>query len=373
MTILLRHRARAIAASTSLWMLYTAETSFAILLRKTGSWNVLVEPTQNGGNTLPIVGAMRKDLRMQKSGSNRTMFRNQRTTTVARPKQVRRTGHASHKLPSPTNSEIRPSRRAFRGQTRVLLTMVSTTMSRYRQGLQRQTLQMMANAHACRNLMNTVSEGKSLSAHSVVGLSGSIASDLGSKCAIPRLYLLLSLTQRVRKHVHADLRAYVCTHPSCSMMLFETKRSWADHEHQKHRLTWSCVECVERFPSRTDLAVHYRENHRADISSTSLGLLLDVCSSPSDVVLASECKLCHWESKIRRFEPDTPSDLPILVSAQQFFGHVAGHLEDVARFALPRILLETGTDHISGSAISNEHIYSSCKVSLGLMPSPRRC
>jgi hypothetical protein len=57
------------------------------------------------------------------------------------------------------------------------------------------------------------------------------------------MYIVTDRCLLYKRHVYADLRAYLCTNEECGMTMFEHKRAWIDHEMEKHWRSWSCYLC----------------------------------------------------------------------------------------------------------------------------------
>lgn len=121
--------------------------------------------------------------------------------------------------------------------------------------------------------------------------------------------------------------------------MFANRRTWADHEMQVHRRAWECRFCLrQHFDSLGNLRSHVMLNHKNIAKSGQLEPFLEICSRPLETLAASTCDFCNWSEKLMRLKENreiNPQE-EIHVTAHQFMKHVAGHLEQIALFALPR-------------------------------------
>ena len=159
-----------------------------------------------------------------------------------------------------------------------------------------------------------------------------------------------------RKHLFEDLQPYVCTFRDCGTNMFANRRTWADHEMQVHRRIWQCKICRrEQFGSDSALEAHVIRGHENLAKSQQLHMFLQTCSRPVEILTASYCNFCDWQNKLRRFKQN--SDLEpqeeICVTAHQFMKHLAGHLEQLALFALPKIYVLDADSAAAGVAINS--------------------
>jgi hypothetical protein len=135
-----------------------------------------------------------------------------------------------------------------------------------------------------------------------------------------------------RRHVHADLRAYLCTHEQCGMAMFEQKRAWVDHEMENHWRSWSCHLCNFDCDRQSDMSLHLELSHRKDLSEENKHSMAYMISRPLDYIDASRCLLCDWGKVLLSKGSVT------MVSRASFMGHLAHHLEQLALFAIPRVI-----------------------------------
>ncbi|KAK0798267.1 hypothetical protein LTR75_009566 [Friedmanniomyces endolithicus] len=148
-----------------------------------------------------------------------------------------------------------------------------------------------------------------------------------------------------KRHVFADLRAYLCTFHDCSMVMFEDRKAWAVHEMEKHRRQWFCHLCSwDTTASPSDLVEHLRQSHGDAMDEHEMQLMPSVSSTPMDKIDARQCRLCNWTEILRPANPGIPAHAPILVTQSRFLQHLAHHLEQLALFAIPRETLDDDND-----------------------------
>ena len=158
-----------------------------------------------------------------------------------------------------------------------------------------------------------------------------------------------------KKHVFADLRAYVCTFPDCTTGLFEDRNAWWQHEIDAHRRQWSCQTCHNKvFSSADDLHNHLRRSHGAqDLPYEVIAQITTASSRPVTEIAALDCPLCdHLDLDLRseaiRMQTPVPDGNRVVTSLSKFQQHLAFHLEQLALFALPVAIdgnTESGSRH----------------------------
>ena len=140
-----------------------------------------------------------------------------------------------------------------------------------------------------------------------------------------------------KKHVFGDIQPYVCTFEDCGLLMFEDRRTWADHEMENHRRDLVCQICgTERIHSALGLSAHIRQTHRIDLNERQLDILLLTCSRPKELFSAQSCMLCDWEPKLRATGSAASDHEETFVNPQRFAKHLASHLEQIALFSLPQ-------------------------------------
>jgi hypothetical protein len=133
-----------------------------------------------------------------------------------------------------------------------------------------------------------------------------------------------------RRHVYADLRAYLCTSEACGMTMFEDKRAWIDHEMEKHWRSWSCYLCKFTSDQQSDVRSHLERSHPEILSEEGEHAMIYITSRPLAYIDTSRCTLCDWDNVL------TSEGSATMVSRASFMGHLAHHLEQMALFAVPR-------------------------------------
>ena len=136
--------------------------------------------------------------------------------------------------------------------------------------------------------------------------------------------------------------------------MFDSKRTWAEHEIARHRRIWMCPVCyLKRFPDSSALASHLRQSHAASFADTQIETLLKSGSRPAETVAAHECPLCDWEASLRPSNRHVPEHVRITVTSQQFMKHLARHLEQLALFALPIPAADAENDDSVGVVVAS--------------------
>ncbi|KAI1343966.1 hypothetical protein F5Y15DRAFT_368606 [Xylariaceae sp. FL0016] len=133
-----------------------------------------------------------------------------------------------------------------------------------------------------------------------------------------------------KRHVFRDLRPYTCTFHDCSNpeKLYATRHDWMYHEMQMHRRVWTCAECNATFMTKKSMAKHLKASHPGDWTPSQLPILIDMRECPADESNIISCPLC-----------------PSQISLGRLLAHLAGHMEDIALFALPSTINESDDNH----------------------------
>lgn len=129
------------------------------------------------------------------------------------------------------------------------------------------------------------------------------------------------LNGKIRRHVFRDLRPYTCTFAKCTNpdKLYATRREWIYHEMQMHRRQWSCRSCHDHFTTKQLMSSHLQTAHAHMWNQEQLSTLLEVSEGPADEAVARPCTFCGDEH-----------------SGKHLMAHIAGHLEELSLFVLPR-------------------------------------
>ncbi|KAI0146972.1 hypothetical protein GGR57DRAFT_478199 [Xylariaceae sp. FL1272] len=149
-----------------------------------------------------------------------------------------------------------------------------------------------------------------------------------------------------KRHVYADLKAYVCTFEAsaCEGMLFADSRSWFNHEMEYHRKRWVCVLCRSGpFSSVDRLNEHARDAHsNILVGETNLNRFRSASQCAVEYIAASECPFCdEWKHHLENISLISPSSAEpksvVTVDPNRFRRHVAHHFEQLSLFVLPRL------------------------------------
>ena len=146
-----------------------------------------------------------------------------------------------------------------------------------------------------------------------------------------------------------DLEPYVCTFSSCGLDTFQSQRSWFEHELLLHRIKWVCFQCPEHFLSSDALRAHIKLSHGENVSDQQLSTLTYQSKRPVDFIQPDECSFCDesWATRDTNFQADEES---LVVDLDQFRRHVGHHLQEVALFALPRLIQNDELSRVSHDA-----------------------
>lgn len=137
-------------------------------------------------------------------------------------------------------------------------------------------------------------------------------------------YMIISApnSRAWKRHVHADLRPYICLWKDCSTphQQFQRRSHWLNHILQHHWRSWYCLlGCNREYSNRESIKSHILDAHSGAVSSTSLETLSSLGEKPRPLNQEVMCPLCHAE----------------LQSINEYAKHVGKHLVDIALFALP--------------------------------------
>ena len=135
-----------------------------------------------------------------------------------------------------------------------------------------------------------------------------------------------------RRHVFADMKAYVCLSESCGLRMFESSQAWLSHELHEHFTLNTCPYCGYQGSSQSteDLKSHMNTQHCSKYKQGQLQDLLQASTHEPERISASKCPFCDWLTKIRFSDRSAPPDGDILVGLQRYRRHVGSHLEQVA-------------------------------------------
>ncbi|KAI3337090.1 hypothetical protein HD806DRAFT_26742 [Xylariaceae sp. AK1471] len=149
---------------------------------------------------------------------------------------------------------------------------------------------------------------------------------LESSLECPYCHMILAAEEmKVRlnwkRHVFRDLRPYICTFPDCSGpdRLFTTRHDWIYHEMQLHRRQWVCQSCDCGYVSKKEMTEHLRRVHGPSMKDRELVTLLEMSERPIDEAYVDRCPFCYGT-----------------MTTKALMDHIAGHMEELAIFALPQ-------------------------------------
>lgn len=134
-----------------------------------------------------------------------------------------------------------------------------------------------------------------------------------------------------KKHVYSDLRPYLCTFEDCTSPTetYDNRRAWFHHELQNHRRSWACsVHCEMTFGSEDSMVAHTREHSPMTLTDAQARTSARMCMIPFNQFAMSNCPIC---------------DLTI-GGLSKFRKHFGGHLEELALFALPATMADSGSE-----------------------------
>jgi len=101
--------------------------------------------------------------------------------------------------------------------------------------------------------------------------------------------------------------------------MYAARRDWVFHELQTHLRQWKCRFCDhEAFQREQGLAEHLSTQHGDRIKATQLPAMIRISESKLKENTIQECAFCHIHH-------------PVVARLD----HMAGHMEQLALFALP--------------------------------------
>jgi tetratricopeptide (TPR) repeat protein len=158
-----------------------------------------------------------------------------------------------------------------------------------------------------------------------------------------------------RKHVFSDLRPYVCTFPDCNAPYFGDINRWFQHEMTFHRVVYRCFLCPNKvYYQEKKYLSHLNQEHAKmlDVGGEQQGR--DLARKPLAQIPASDCPCCSdWVDRLKERMTQTSrlaSNEVLAVTPTVFKRHLAGHLEQLALFAVP-LGAATDDDNNSNAAM----------------------
>lgn len=154
-----------------------------------------------------------------------------------------------------------------------------------------------------------------------------------------------------KTHAFRDLKAYVCTageSDRCNEEYFGDRNTWFEHELYYHRAKYICAICQDQQPiPYSAFSQHMSANH-PQVPGNHLRGIEEGSRRIPTYLNANDCPFCDdWAEQIRQNAdpkgkrpvlPTHLSDSPCMVSTVRFKRHVALHQEQLAIFALPRMV-----------------------------------
>ncbi|KAM7187261.1 hypothetical protein V8F33_011352 [Rhypophila sp. PSN 637] len=158
------------------------------------------------------------------------------------------------------------------------------------------------------------------------------------KCPYCCLILAVDSKREWKKHVHRDLRPYVCTEAMCTKpdQQYQRRSDWLHHMQREHWKTWNCpFGCPDTFHSPKSFGEHVEKVHPSEKGAERLDTLQGLSGHVDLSKAEGQCPLCD-EFRIS--------------SAKLFGAHVGTHLEQLALFALPNSGDDAGSDENTDSS-----------------------
>jgi hypothetical protein len=145
------------------------------------------------------------------------------------------------------------------------------------------------------------------------------------------IYQVPTDTNLLRKHLSADMCAYTCLFPDCTLdnPMFATRDAWKAHLRLDHHSSqyWECLACANAddaivFATSDMFVAHMETRHNDMVADIGTRRLSETCVR-SDPVSIKFCPLCTPEHQSVDLDPDTLLD------------HIADHMHDFALESLP--------------------------------------
>lgn len=153
--------------------------------------------------------------------------------------------------------------------------------------------------------------------------------------------------------------------------MFSDRDTWFDHELKQHRSLYACKLCGVQYKAVEFLEQHFSDEHGPHSEEEVRSLIEHGKLVPSQLK-AQDCPFCdEWASILSRRRHRADGRAPpsieqgdILVSLTHFKRHVATHQEQLAIFAMPRMVDDEdershGTADPNSEALSKSGSYSS--------------
>jgi len=125
----------------------------------------------------------------------------------------------------------------------------------------------------------------------------------------------------IRHHYLEDLKPYICLYDGCSLhdVRYSTIRDWTAHIRASHGQVWRCLfGCNDLFSARVTFEEHMVDEHHTQFTFQELPTLTELCMKHTLATDATQCPCCGETTE----------------SSDQFYRHLAKHLEDIATLSL---------------------------------------
>ncbi|XP_014550402.1 hypothetical protein COCVIDRAFT_51766, partial [Bipolaris victoriae FI3] len=157
-----------------------------------------------------------------------------------------------------------------------------------------------------------------------------------------------------KKHVFSDLRPYVCTFPDCDAPYFGDINEWFQHEMTFHRVDYKCFLCARFFNQEEKYILHLKREHEETLDDGGEQTARDLSRKSLAQIPATDCPCCSdWSVRLKEQVIQTSGSVPtgiLAVTLTVFKRHLAGHLEQLALFAIP-ISASTDANNDSNAAV----------------------
>ncbi|KAJ5024206.1 hypothetical protein PSV08DRAFT_185568 [Bipolaris maydis] len=169
----------------------------------------------------------------------------------------------------------------------------------------------------------------------------SLRTDYGKEFECPFCFRIKKFkSERVwKKHVFSDLRPYVCTFPDCDSPYFGDINKWFQHEMTFHRVSFECFLCSKFFNQEDKYTLHIKREHDETLDDGGEQAARDLSRKPLAQIPATDCPCCSdWSTRLEEQVIQTSGSAPtgiLAVTPTVFKRHLAGHLEQLALFAIP--------------------------------------
>ncbi|EUC35521.1 hypothetical protein COCCADRAFT_24592 [Bipolaris zeicola 26-R-13] len=184
----------------------------------------------------------------------------------------------------------------------------------------------------------------------------SLRTDRGKEFECPFCFRIkkFKIERMWKKHVFSDLRPYVCTFPDCDAPYFGDINEWFQHEMTFHRVDYKCFLCARFFNQEEKYILHLKREHEETLDDGGEQTARDLSRKSLAQIPATDCLCCSdWSVRLKEQVIQTSGSVPtgiLAVTSTVFKRHLAGHLEQLALFAIP-ISASTDANNDSNAAV----------------------